>query len=127
MRYWYPRARETARRVAAYRPDQVILLPLYPQYSTTTTASSLKEWEREAKAVGLAAPTRAVCCYPEEVGFIAAVVEGLRGALKQVDHERPPRVLFSAHGRPKKIVEQGDQIGRASCRERVRQEVEIPG
>src|SRR3546814_6366864 len=47
MRYWYPRARETARRVAAYRPDQVILLPLYPQYSTTTTASSLKEWERE--------------------------------------------------------------------------------
>ncbi|HEY9537093.1 MAG TPA: ferrochelatase [Kiloniellaceae bacterium] len=108
MRYWYPRARETARRVAAYRPDQVILLPLYPQYSTTTTASSLKEWEREAKAVGLAAPTRAVCCYPEEVGFIAAVVEGLRGALKQVDHERPPRVLFSAHGLPKKIVDQGD-------------------
>src|SRR3546814_2562486 len=64
--------------------------------------------EREAKAVGLAAPTRAVCCYPEEVGFIAAVVEGLRGALKQVDHERPPRVLFSAHGLPKKIVDQGD-------------------
>src|SRR3546814_8291166 len=50
MRYWYPRARETARRVAAYRPDQVILLPLYPQYSTTTTASSLKAWEREARS-----------------------------------------------------------------------------
>src|SRR3546814_15115978 len=80
MRYWYPRARDTARRVAAYRPDQVILLPLYPQYSTTTTASSIKEREREAKAVGLAAPTSAVCCYPAAVGFISAWVEGSRGA-----------------------------------------------
>jgi ferrochelatase len=96
------------RKVAAFRPDQVVLLSLYPQYSTTTTASSLQEWQREAKAAGLAAPTQAVCCYPEEAGFVEAVVEGLRAALRQLSHDRPPRVLFSAHGLPKKIVDRGD-------------------
>src|SRR3546814_13109373 len=108
MRYWHPRAQETVREVAAYAPDQVILLPLYPQYSTTTTASSLEEWRREAKAAGLRARTQALCCYPEEAGFAEAVVEGLRGALRQIDHERPPRVLFSAPGLPKKILHRGD-------------------
>jgi len=108
MRYWHPRASETARAVATYGPERVILLPLYPQYSTTTTASSLREWQREAKAKGISAPAHAVCCYPEEPGFVEAVVEGLRQALRGIDHDRPPRVLFSAHGLPKKIVDQGD-------------------
>lgn len=108
MRYWHPRASATAKEVAAYGPDRVILLPLYPQYSTTTTASSLQEWHCEAKAVGLKAPTRALCCYPEAPGFVDAVAARLRDALRQVDHEKAPRVLFSAHGLPKKIVDQGD-------------------
>ncbi len=108
MRYWHPRAEETAKEVAAYAPDQVILLPLYPQFSTTTSGSSLKEWERVAKAAGLRAPSRSVCCYPEESGFVEAVALRLREALRQVDHEMTPRVLFSAHGLPKKIVEKGD-------------------
>ena len=46
MRYWKPLAAETAREVAAFAPDEIVLLPLYPQYSTTTTASSVKDWER---------------------------------------------------------------------------------
>lgn len=108
MRYWHPRARATAREVAAYGPEQVILLPLYPQYSTTTSASSVKEWQREAKAAGVKAPTRTLCCYPQEAGFIEAVVERLQATLRRLDHARPPRVLFSAHGLPKKIVDQGD-------------------
>ena len=108
MRYWHPRARETAKQVAAFAPDKVVLLPLYPQFSTTTTDSSLKEWEREAQVAGLEAETRAVCCYPEESGFIDAVVAGLRSALRGIQGEMPPRVLFSAHGLPKKIVDQGD-------------------
>ena len=108
MRYWHPRARKTVRDVAAFAPDEVVLLPLYPQYSTTTSASSVKEWQREAKAAGLTAPTRSLCCYPQEEGFVETVVEGLRRALRSLDHDKPPRVLFSAHGLPKKIVEQGD-------------------
>jgi ferrochelatase len=108
MRYWHPRARETVRQVAAFAPDQVILLPLYPQFSTTTTGSSLQEWQREAEAAGLKATTRALCCYPEEAGFVDAVVAGLRDALRRVEGDKPPRVLFSAHGLPKKIIDGGD-------------------
>lgn len=108
MRYWHPRASDTARQVAAFAPDRVILLPLYPQYSTTTTASSLKEWQEAAAAAGLAAPSHGVCCYPEEPGFIEAVVERLRAVLRSLADGPPPRVLFSAHGLPKRIVDQGD-------------------
>jgi ferrochelatase len=108
MRYWHPRARETVRQVAAFAPDQVILLPLYPQFSTTTTGSSLQEWQREAEAAGLKATTCALCCYPEEDGFVDVVVAGLRDALRKVEGDKLPRVLFSAHGLPKKIVDGGD-------------------
>ncbi len=59
--------------VAAYAPDRVILLPLYPQFSTTTTGSSVAEWGRAAAAVGLAAPTVTVCCYPTAPGLIEAL------------------------------------------------------
>ena len=44
MRYWHPMADEVAQQVKDYDPDKIILLPLYPQYSTTTTRSSLQTW-----------------------------------------------------------------------------------
>jgi ferrochelatase len=108
MRYWHPKSDETAAQVAAYGPDRVVLLPLYPQYSTTTTGSSLAAWERAAKAVGLTAPTRGICCYPSEPGFVAQIAEGLGQTLNELGTETPARVLFSAHGLPKKIVARGD-------------------
>ena len=108
MRYWHPMSDETAAQVAAYGPDRVVLLPLYPQYSTTTTGSSLADWTRAAKAVGLTAPTRGICCYPREPGFVAQIAEGLGQALDTLGAETPVRVLFSAHGLPKKIVARGD-------------------
>ncbi|NIA71708.1 ferrochelatase [Pelagibius litoralis] len=108
MRYWHPRAAKAAREVAAFAPDQVLLVPLYPQFSTTTSGSSLKEWHKEAKAAGISAPSRSLCCYPEEPGFVAATAAKLREALRGLEHETAPRVLFSAHGLPKKIVEKGD-------------------
>src|SRR5215469_13687023 len=46
MRYWTPQTEATAREVAAFEPDEVVLLPLYPQYSTTTTGSSLSAWAK---------------------------------------------------------------------------------
>lgn len=107
MRYWRPFAAETARAVAALKPEKAILLPLYPQFSTTTTASSLKNWHEAARAAGLAAETRAVCCYPAERGFVAAVAESIRETLAGWSGT-PPRILFSAHGLPKKVIRRGD-------------------
>lgn len=107
MRYWRPFASETARAVAATTPEKVVLLPLYPQYSTTTTASSLKDWTVAARAAGITCDTRAICCYPAERGFVAAVAEAIRAKLTNWQG-KPPRILFSAHGLPKKVIRRGD-------------------
>ncbi len=109
MRYWHPRAGAVAREVAAFKPDQIILLPLYPQYSTTTSGSSLKEWNAAARAAGLGAlPTFSLCCYPDEPGFVAALADLIRPRLEAARAAGRPRLLLSAHGLPEKIVEAGD-------------------
>lgn len=108
MRYWHPFASETAAAVRAYAPDRILLLPLYPQFSTTTTASSLADWRRSAAAAGLAAPTRTICCYPTEPGFVAALANATGAALAKARAHGRPSLLFSAHGLPKRIVERGD-------------------
>ncbi len=107
MRYWHPRASETVRDVADFNPDEVILLPLYPQFSTTTTRSSVREWKREAEKIGLQALTSTLCCYPDDTGFVKANAALIREKLAEVEGDQP-RLLFSAHGLPKKIVDAGD-------------------
>ncbi|MCG8508688.1 MAG: ferrochelatase [Rhodospirillales bacterium] len=108
MRYWHPMADETAIEVEGFGPDEVILLPLYPQYSTTTSASSLKDWKRAANAAGLKANTRIVCCYPTEPGFVASEAELIKSGYQKAAQSGKPRVLFSAHGLPKRVIERGD-------------------
>ena len=107
MRYWHPRASETVRAVADFKPEEVILLPLYPQFSTTTTRSSVREWKREAEKIGLQVPTSTLCCYPDDTGFVKANAALIREKLAKVEGDQP-RLLFSAHGLPKKIVDAGD-------------------
>jgi ferrochelatase len=108
MRYWHPRALETAMQVGEYMPDRIVLLPLYPQYSTTSSGSSLEDWEKAAKRVGLNAPTTTVCCYPVLPGFIEAVAHLTDEAVAAASHAGLPRVLFSAHGLPERIIDRGD-------------------
>jgi ferrochelatase len=108
MRYWRPMSDAVARAVRAFAPDRVVLLPLYPQFSTTTTASSVSDWRRAATAAGLAAPTRPICCYPLMPGLATAIADLLAAGLAKSDARRPVRVLFSAHGLPKKVVARGD-------------------
>ena len=108
MRYWHPFSDETAAEVKAFAPDHLILLPLYPQFSTTTSGSSLEDWTRAAAKVGLNAPTSAICCYPREAGFVDEIAGKLRAVLAEPRTGGKPRVLFSAHGLPKKIVAGGD-------------------
>ena len=74
MRYWHPFADEAASRIKDFAPDRIVKLPLYPQFSTTTTGSSDQDWERAAAEAGLKAPSQLICCYPDHPGFIAAQV-----------------------------------------------------
>jgi len=108
MRYWHPRAAETANAVAAWKPDRVVLLPLYPQYSVTTTASSVREWERAARRSGLSVPSRTICCYPSLDGFVAPMAAEAASAVREVAAVAPVRVLLSAHGLPERVIRAGD-------------------
>jgi ferrochelatase len=108
MRYWPPLSQAAAAAVKAWAPDEVVLLPLYPQASTTTTRSSLLAWRQAAAKVELRVPTRMLCCYPQDNGFIAALAEEVRRALREWPQGERKRVLLSAHGLPKKIVAGGD-------------------
>ena len=105
MRYWNPRADETARQVAAFGPDEVVLLPLYPQFSTTTTGSSVKDWLGAYKGPGR---PRLVCCYPDAEGFVAAYANGIRQTWESAGRPANGRLLFSAHGLPQKVIDGGD-------------------
>jgi len=108
MRYWHPMATETVARVAELKPDRIVLVPLYPQFSSSTTASSFEDWDRAARNAGLDAPVSRVCCFPEEAGFVAALIAGTRQAIAECSTTGSARVLFSAHGVPRKFVAAGD-------------------
>jgi protoporphyrin/coproporphyrin ferrochelatase len=112
MRYWHPMSDETARAVRDWRPDEVVLLPLYPHYSTTTTGSSLSVWREAAASTGLVADTVTLCCYPTDAGYVAATAALLDAAYEAARAQLYPairlRVLFSAHGLPEAVVQAGD-------------------
>src|SRR5207248_1557734 len=103
MRYWHPMTDAVVRSVERFAPDRIVLLPLYPQFSTTTTGSSFKAWNDSA---GFTVPTATVESYSTEQGFIRASIELVKEGLAQAIGAR--RVLFSAHGLPEKIIKAGD-------------------
>jgi ferrochelatase len=103
MRYWKPFAKEAVDAVKAWGADRVVLLPLYPQFSTTTTASSLKSW---TEAGGAKAAT--TCCYPTAPNFIAAHARKILLAWEAAGKPGNVRLLLSAHGLPERIVKAGD-------------------
>ncbi len=108
MRYWHPFATETVRKVVEWGPDRVILLPLYPQFSTTTTKSFSQTWKNAAKSAKFEVSMAELCCWPEEKGFVTAIIGRIQASLTKLPEDQPFRILFSAHGLPKKIVAAGD-------------------
>jgi protoporphyrin/coproporphyrin ferrochelatase len=103
MRYWKPFTHEAVAAVKEFAPDHVVLLPLYPQFSTTTTDSSLKAW-RDAGG----GPAKLVCCYPDAPGFVAAHANNVLETWQSNGSPQTVRVLWSAHGLPEKVISDGD-------------------
>lgn len=116
MRYWHPLSPQAVQTVKAFNPDYILQLPLYPQYSTTTTQSSFADWDQVSQTMGLTVPSNRICCFPTDSGWLAAQADLLKTAYEQALHEaggKAIRVLFSAHGLPKKIVDKrGDPYPR---------------
>lgn len=114
MRYWHPRATEVVARLKAGGYGHVVLLPLYPQYSLTTTGSSYNEFMRVCQAASYSPSVHLVREWYQEPGFQRAIVESLKQALRELPDPDPARVecLFSAHGLPQKFVRAGDPYER---------------
>jgi ferrochelatase len=106
MRYWHPMSDEVIKDVEKYSPDEIVLLPLYPQFSTSTTWSSIEDWRSNSKK--LKAKEHVVCCYYKHQGFIDGYIDLIRPALKDAQKAGAPRLLFSAHGLPVRNIENGD-------------------
>lgn len=113
MRYWKPFAHEVARDVVNYGATRVILLPLYPQFSTATTQSSFDDFAREfSKAQNYHNNifVQKICCYPLEPEFITSHAKLINQTLLKLYRKKFDefRFLFSAHGLPQKLIDQGD-------------------
>lgn len=114
MRYWQPRALEVIKEIKKYDPSQLILLPLYPQFSSATSNSSLQEFikkysfqqQKNDKKI----TTKIVCCYPVEPDFIKAHSFLIKQTISKICEKDLSgfRFLFSAHGLPQKLINAGD-------------------
>ena len=107
MRYWHPMTSEVVKQVQEYNPDQVFLLPLYPQYSTTTSKSSLDAWFKESIKQNLQINTKYVCCYPTNEKLIEAHSSLIQKKIEGINSKKI-RILFSAHSLPVSIIKGGD-------------------
>jgi len=111
MRYWHPMTDAAIDELVAAGVERVILLPLYPHYSKTTTGSSVNEWRRAVARRGLGHLSGEVIQeYPDHPLYVASLVRNIAIALKRVPagDRRSVHLVFSAHGTPLKLVREGD-------------------
>tara|TARA_B110000444_G_scaffold222765_1_gene224934 strand:+ start:1308 stop:2336 length:1029 start_codon:yes stop_codon:yes gene_type:complete len=107
MRCWHPRAEDVIRKVKDFNPEQIILLPLYPQYSNATSGSSVKEWLDVCKKENLKTQTKIICCYPTEKNFILSYANLIKERIN-ISNLPETTLIFSAHGLPENKIKQGD-------------------
>lgn len=109
MRYWHPFTEEALRTLEPHACTELVLLPLYPQYSHVTTGSSLNEWNRQYARTGKNyTPVRVVRQFYNHPGYLDAVVERIEQTLQQFPGGSRVELVFSAHGIPADRVAQGD-------------------
>jgi ferrochelatase len=105
MRCWHPRAKDVIKDVQLYGPNEVVLMPLYPQYSAATSGSSIKEWKDVCKKNKYHVKTSTICCYPTDQNFINAHTQEIKKKIKNLKNFK---LIFSAHGLPEKNIKKGD-------------------
>ncbi len=108
MRYWNPLTDETVSKIENAGYEKIILLPLYPHYSITTTGSSFNEWNRHYK--GDKGKLVYIKDYYTDPGYINSLNERIDGGLQKFPPELRDKVqlVFSAHGTPVSLVKKGD-------------------
>jgi protoporphyrin/coproporphyrin ferrochelatase len=113
MRYWHPFTAEAIEQLRAADCDEVVLLPLYPQYSTTTTGSSLNEWRRLFFANPQDdLPIHCIENFYRHELYLQALRERVDQALARFPDPDRPELVFSAHSVPVAVIERGDPYQR---------------
>ena len=115
MRYWHPLTDEAIRELTAFAPAEIVHLPLYPQYSSTTTGSSLNEWQRQFPR-RQEATVHVVREFHDHPLYLDALVERIQQGLERFRRSnghaaRVPsdvHLLFSAHSVPVSVIVRGD-------------------
>ena len=107
MRCWHPRAIDVIKKVKEFNPEEIILLPLYPQFSASTSGSSINEWNNLCKKKNYNVKTKTICCYPTEDNFVQSHVNLINKTLKTIENNNF-KLLFSAHGLPEIKIKKGD-------------------
>ena len=107
MRCWHPRAIDVIKKVKEFNPDEIILLPLYPQFSAATSGSSINEWNDLCKKENFNVKTKIICCYPTESNFIKSHANLIRKTIHNTESKNF-KLLFSAHGLPEIKIKKGD-------------------
>ncbi len=105
MRYWHPFTAEAIAQIERDGCDEVVLLPLYPQYSNTTTGSILNEWRRLSR---LDVPEYCVESFFDSELYLQALAEKIDEALSRFPHPERPDLIFSAHSVPVAVIAKGD-------------------
>jgi protoporphyrin/coproporphyrin ferrochelatase len=105
MRYWHPFTSEAMAQLRAERYDEIVLLPLYPQYSSTTSGSSLNEWRRLFHDP---VPQHLIETFYDHDLYLQALADRVDEALARFPHPERPELVFSAHSVPVAVVAKGD-------------------
>ncbi|HEY1493899.1 MAG TPA: ferrochelatase [Candidatus Solibacter sp.] len=108
MRYWHPFTEEAIHQMEQHAPSDLVLLPLYPQYSKTTTGSSLNEWARRFHPTGWSPRVHVIERFHEDGAYLSALVEAVSRSMAGFEDPRDVDVIFSAHSIPVSVVEKGD-------------------
>ncbi|HEX3742953.1 MAG TPA: ferrochelatase [Bryobacteraceae bacterium] len=112
MRYWHPFTQEAIARLEEYRPEELVLLPLYPQYSKTTTGSSLNEWKRRFHPNGWAPRVHTIEEFYQDEAYLDSVVAGIDATLTGIGDLSDTDFVFSAHSVPVAVIDKGDPYQR---------------
>jgi ferrochelatase len=112
MRYWHPFTAEAVREMERHAPDEVVLLPLYPQYSRTTTGSSFNEWARRFHPNGWNPRVHFIPEFYRDDAYLDAVVAQVDRSLCGFENPADVDIVFSAHSVPAAVVQKGDPYQR---------------
>lgn len=114
MSYGEPSLAQAWQQLRSQGVTDVLLLPLYPQYSSTTTASVFDGWARLMAAQPRVPALRLLSDYHDHPAYIDALAQSIRQHWQQ--HPQPDHLLFSFHGIPQRYAERGDPYA-LQCRQ----------